>query len=464
MISALPPIDESSNSQAIAPVPPLPELIRDRPNLCGWEADLARLRQPQDPIFLPPTPPPLDRYTAAFAVALHMHQPIIPNPEDGRLISYLQYMFEHPFEGENHRAGTFTYCYSRIANFIIDLVNQGYHPRVMLNYSGTLLWGLRHMGRGDVLDNLSRITRDIPYRPYVEWLGTFWGHSIASTIPAADFRLHIQAWQHHFAGLFGGEALQRVRGFCLPELQLPTQPDTLHTLLQTLQDTGYRWLLATADQLTTPEGHPLPQPHLPHRLVVTNSHGQSMEMTVLVQPAGTNAEGVARMEPYRHAQDLMPQPLGDRTVPPLISQIEDGENTHAMMHDFPAAFRNTWYDLLTDRAIVGLTGSEYLELLQGNGIHPAQYPPCHVVPKPHEPKPDAARLRLHQRFQRTVAASLRPSFDGQALTQTPRYRNALFHYLLCQTSCFHHWGDQPFWNTAGQSLYQTTEALLRQGF
>ena len=465
MISALPPIDESSNSQAIAPLQPIPELINDLPNLCGWETDLEQVRQDQRPVFLEPSSPSLKTCTAAFAVALHMHQPMVPSQEPGHLISHLQYMFEHPFDGDNHRAGTFTYCYSRIANFMVDLINQGYSPRVMLSYSGTLLWGLRQMGRGDVLDNLKRITTEKTYQPYVEWLGTFWGHAIAPTIPAADFKLHIQAWQHHFAAIFGWEALRRVRGFCLPELQLPTEPNALYTLVQTLQETGYHWLLVRAEQVCTSERQPLSQVHLPHRLEVTNTQGQTLSMAVLVQPSHCTAESLASMEPYRQAQQLARQPLGDRLIPPLVTQIEDGENTHAMMHDFPAAFRNTWYDVLNqgDRSVQGLTGTEYLELLQATGLGLDDYPVCQVMPSP-STRPDVPHQRLHQRFHHAIAAGHRPPLAGHRLSESPRYRKALLYYLLSQTSCFQHWSSESHWQSAWQGLYQQTDALLRQGF
>lgn len=475
MISALPPMGHSSNAnveanvEAIAPLsgplPILPECIDDLPNLCGWETELRHIRQQQQPVFLPHTSLKLDQLSATFAVALHMHQPMVP-VGDGGLVNYLQHMFEHPFEGDNHRAGTFIYCYSRIADFIIDLVNQGYSPRVMLNYSGTLLWGLRQMGRGDVLDKLKRMTTEPAYFPHVEWLGTFWGHAIAATLPPADFQLHIQAWQHHFAAMFGWEALGRVRGFCLPELTLPSHPDTLFTLVQTLKATGYRWLLARADQLRTANGQAIAQPHLPHRLLVTNTQGEQTSITVLLHTTSPTG-GVAQMAPYQRSRHLQPQPFATGQIPPLVLQMEDGENSHAMMHDFPGAYRNTWYDVLhhRDRPIAGVTGTEYLELIEAHGMEPERYPACEVCPAPLpslSPAVKNAQARLHQRLQAAHAAalSLAPTVP---FTQQSRYRAALVHYLVAQTSCFQHWSDKK-WHTYWQTLYQRADGLLRQGF
>ncbi|HEY9814361.1 MAG TPA: hypothetical protein V6D20_00935, partial [Candidatus Obscuribacterales bacterium] len=137
----------------------------------------------------------------------------------------------------------------------------------------------------------------------------------------------------------------------------------------------------------------------------------------------------------------------------------------AMMHDFPAAFRNTWYDLLNqgDRSVQGLTGTEYLELLQSTGLGLDDYPACQVIPSP-SVRPDVPHQRLHQRFHHTVATGLRPPLAGQRLSESPRYRKALLYYLLSQTSCFQHWSSESHWQSAWQGLYQQTDALLRQGF
>ena len=51
-----------------------------------------------------------------------MHQPTIPAGHSGELISNLQYMFEHPHQGDNHNAGPFANCYSRMGDLIPELV------------------------------------------------------------------------------------------------------------------------------------------------------------------------------------------------------------------------------------------------------------------------------------------------------------------------------------------------------
>jgi hypothetical protein len=59
-------------------IAPLVELVDGLPNLCGAEAQVEEVTRTRQPVFLPETNLHLDRLQAVFAVALHMHQPLIP--------------------------------------------------------------------------------------------------------------------------------------------------------------------------------------------------------------------------------------------------------------------------------------------------------------------------------------------------------------------------------------------------
>src|SRR5262249_16512829 len=159
---------------------PLPELVNGLPNLCGAEAELEKVPRARQPVVLPETNLRLDRLQATFAVALHMQQPLIPaggsDLRTAEIISNLDHMMRNPGTGDNHNATVFADCYGRMGDIIPELVSQGKSPRVMLDYSGELLYGLRKMGRGDVLERLRRITTDPGLRRSVEWLGALCGH------------------------------------------------------------------------------------------------------------------------------------------------------------------------------------------------------------------------------------------------------------------------------------------------
>ena len=89
---------------------------------------------------MPESGDPFEGIQSAFAIALHMHQPLIPAGGDelrtARLISNLRYMGEHPDIGDNHNAPVFRWCYKRMGEFIPQLIDEGAQPRVMLEYSG----------------------------------------------------------------------------------------------------------------------------------------------------------------------------------------------------------------------------------------------------------------------------------------------------------------------------------------
>src|SRR5258708_1934753 len=208
----------------------LTECVDGLPNICGSEE---RIRQAirasrTDPVFLPQGASGFGEINSAFAIALHMHQPLIPagGPElrTARLISNLQWMLDNPDSGDNHNAGVFLWCYRRMGEFVPQLLDEGFQPRVMLEYSGTLLYGLRQMGANDVLDALARITGDERYRRAVEWLGCPGGHAGAPSTPVPDYRLHVHASPHPLSPLFALDPLSRVRGISPSQMALPHQP------------------------------------------------------------------------------------------------------------------------------------------------------------------------------------------------------------------------------------------------
>ena len=99
----------------------LPEYIDGLPDICGSEpliAETVRAARERPVFFDDEVADPLAGIEAAFAIALHMHQPLIPAGGDevrsARLISNLQYMYEHPDLEDNHNAPVFRWCYKRM--------------------------------------------------------------------------------------------------------------------------------------------------------------------------------------------------------------------------------------------------------------------------------------------------------------------------------------------------------------
>src|SRR5438093_10274593 len=314
------------------------------PNISGSEE---RIRQAirakrTDPVFLPQGASGFGEINSAFAIGLHMHQPLIPagGPElrTAELISNLQWMLDNSDSGDNHNARVFLWCYQRMGQFVPQLLDEGFQPRIMLEYSGTLLYGLRQMGAHDVLDALAHITSDERDRRAVEWLGCPWGHAVAPSTPVPDYRLHVRAWQHHFAATFGLEALGRIRGFSPAEMALPNQPDVAYQFVRTLLDCGYEWVLVQEHTVEQPGGSGVGRPHLPHRLICTDSRGNTASIIAVIKTQGSDTKLVGQMQPYYQAKGLGPVELAGRRVPPLVTQIADGENGGVMMNEFPPRY------------------------------------------------------------------------------------------------------------------------------
>ena len=306
----------------------LQEYINGIPNISGNEAMIEEaMRQGRNKtIFLNESGIDFGRIRSCFAIALHMQQPLIPaggdNLQTAAIISNLKYMMDHQGIGDNHNAPVFQWCYKRMGDFIPQLFNEGKQPRVMLEYSGVLLHGLRDMGLNDVIDNLKRITMDPNYRRAVEWLGCPWGHAVAPSTPVQDYRLHVKAWQHHFAGIFGLEALSRVRGFSPSEMALPNHPDVAFEFVKTLRECGYQWVLVQEHTVERPENGWGPEhKHFPHLLKCTNSHGETTSIIAVIKTQGSDTKLVAQMQPYYEAKGLNRFEMAGRSVLRTCSAI-----------------------------------------------------------------------------------------------------------------------------------------------
>jgi len=484
----------------------LPEYINGLPNICGSEKIVAEavragLEQP-----VPSSGSPIDfnRIKSGCAVALHMHQPLVPaggsQLNTAEIISNLDYMMRHQDMGDNHNAPVFHWCYKRMGEFIPQLIAEGKQPRVMLEYSGTLLHGLWKMGLHDVFDNLRRITCDPRYRGAVEWLGCPWGHAVAPSTPVEDFCIQVKAWQHHFAAVFGLEALARVRGFSPSEMALPNHPDTAYEFVKTLKDCGFDWVLLQEHTVERPDNaRGLERKHIPHRLICRNSRGQEATIIAIIKTQGSDTKLVAQMQPYYEAKGLARWELAGRQVPPLVTQIADGENGGVMMNEFPAKYFEVMRECSgSDTPAMNVT--EYLQHLAAGGIGEKDFAPAQPLFQKRiwdrfQPGDGPEKLaeaivqlkkednRFHMEggswtsniswvrgYEKLLGPMEKASahFHEKVLkpemsTNEQRYRNALFHLLCSQTSDFRYWGSG-IWTDYGREICRRLEAILQHDF
>ncbi len=62
----------------------------------------------------------------------------------------------------------------------------------------------------------------------------------------------------------------------------------------------------------------------------------------MIKTQGSDTKLVAQMQPYYEAKTLSKQQLGSILIPPIVTQIGDGENGGVMMNEFPSAFKQAW--------------------------------------------------------------------------------------------------------------------------
>jgi hypothetical protein len=483
----------------------LRESVGGLPNICGAEAvieDTVR-RGANKKFFVNDGHVDFNSIRSAAAIALHMHQPLIPaggsDLRTAKIISNLKFMMDNPTIGDNHNAPVFHWCYKRMGEFIPQLLDQGREPRVMLDYSGTLLHGLRDMGLNDVFDNLRRITCQPQYCRAVEWLGSGWGHPVAPSTPVQDYRLHVKAWQHHFAAIFGPEALERVRGFSPAEMALPNYPDVAYEFVKTLRECGYQWVLVQEHSVELPDGKGPERKHLPHRLICRNSYGREATILAVIKTQGSDTKLVGQMQPYYEAKGLSRAELGGKWVPQLVSQIADGENGGVMMNEFPPKyFEVVWECSGSGTPLMNV--SEYLEYLFAIGIKEQDLPILQPIFQKRiwdRFKPGDGPEKLASVIEDLRKADSRFNVEGGSWTNNiswvkgydallgpmervshlfyekvlkpglptseHRYRNALFHLLVSQTSCYRYWG-QGIWVDYGREICRRATEILNHDF
>ncbi len=479
------------------------DLIEGLPNICGNEDEILMRAGSNADAYRSSGGIDFGSARAAAAIALHMQQPLIPaggsDLRNADIISNLKFMMDNQTIGDNHNAPVFYWCYKRIGEFIPQLVDEGARPRAMLEYSGCLFHGLRKMGSQDLFDALKAVTCRPEYQASVEWLGCPWGHAVAPSTPVQDYRLHVLAWQHHFASIFGMEALERVKGFSPSEMALPNQPDVAYEFVKTLKDCGFNWVMVQEHTVEKRDGSGLDMKHVPHRLVCTNSRGETASIIALIKTQGSDTKLVAQMQPWYEASSLQRIDFAGKNIPQLVTQIADGENGGVMMNEFPAkVFEVVRQSRGSDVPL--MNGSEYLEHLEAIGITEKDFPeiqPIHqrkvwsrmepgdgpeklaraiedIRAEDHQFHMDGGSWTDHISWTEGYDNVLGPMEKVSALfaervlnagvkTSDPRFRNVLFHLLVTQTSCFRYWG-QGTWTDYARELCRRVEDIIKYDF
>jgi len=296
------------------------------------------------------------------------------------------------------------------------------------------------------------------------------------------------------------EALARVRGFSPSEMALPNHPDIAYEYIKTLKDCGYQWLLVQEHTVERPENGWGPEKkHLPHRLVCTNSRGETVSIIAIIKTQGSDTKLVAQMQPYYEAKGLSRWELAGKSVPPLVTQIADGENGGVMMNEFPGMFCQVTHEA-TGSDVPMMNATEYLEHLFASGIKESDLPVLQPLFQKRiwdRFKPGDGPEKLEKTIVELKKEDGRFHMEGGSWTNDiswvrgydnvlgpmekassdfyeqvlkpgvapsdPRYRNALFHLMCSQTSCYRYWG-QGLWTDYGRELCRRASAIVETDF
>jgi hypothetical protein len=305
----------------------------------------------------------------------------------------------------------------------------------------------------------------------------------------------VRAWQHHFAALFGGDAIARVRGFSPSEMAVPNHPDVAYEFVRTLRDCGYRWVLVQEHTVERPNGQGPADRHLPHLLACTSSTGETASIVAVIKTQGSDTKLVAQMQPYYEAKGLSRRELAGRGLPPLVTQIADGENGGVMMNEFPPKYLEVMREC-SGSPTPAMNVGEYLDQLFATGVTEADLPVVqpilqHRIWQRMSPGDGPDRMGavveelgredggLHMEggswtnniswvrgYDRVLIPMERASalFSERVLAREvrsddPRYRNALFHLLVAETSCYRYWGEG-LWTDYGAEISRRATEII----
>jgi hypothetical protein len=219
----------------------------------------------------------------------------------------------------------------------------------------------------------------------------------------------------------------------------------------------------------------------------------------VVKTQGSDTKLVGQLQPYYQATGLSRVELADHRVPPLVTQIADGENGGVMMHEFPPKYLEVIRECSGSRTPI-LNVTEYLEQLFATGVQPSDLPAIQPLFQQRiwqQLAPGDGPDRLAEVIDRLRHEDSRFHVDGGSWTNDrswvrgydrvlipmeqasarfheqvlgrgvpsddPRYRKALFHLLAAETSCYRYWGEG-LWTEYGVELARRVADIITHAF
>jgi hypothetical protein len=224
-----------------------------------------------------------------------------------------------------------------------------------------------------------------------------------------------------------------------------------------------------------------------------------LTITAVIKTQGSDTKLIGQMQPYYEAKGLSRWELAGKSVPPLVTQIADGENGGVMMNEFPSKYMDVVRES-SGSDVPLMNATEYLEHLFASGVKESDLPvlqplfqkaiwdrfhpgdgPEKLAGVIEELKRTDHRFHMEggswtnnlswvRGYDNVVAPMeeassafyetiLKPGIP----TNDPRYRNALFHLLTAETSCYRYWG-QGLWTDYGREISRRARDIMTYDF
>lgn len=431
---------------------------------------------------------------AIYVPWLHMHQPLIwfvypnriLNPKkwgEESLVGNLEKML---YEG-NYDAQKMAMAYANPAKFTTKLREEGFDPKIMLDFSGTLLESLERLSQSNDFNNmyvhvdmkgsdeqLGNIIEQYKaalakYPDAIEFTGTGYYHPYFPAIPREDWPAQMSRWREKFKSLFGEQALSKVKGFWLPEMGIPGNEEDLFLLIRNIKKAGYKWLILPA--VENPGACPLESAdgtwnrftlfNEPHTLSATFG-GETESITVVVREPGIDQQsGCGAGGVYDKANWIIRERenMKAKLSPALLVPTSDGENGNVMMNQFFFDAFTPFYTRFVDSKINSLCVSDYLETMLKKLVGSVKWDKASEVFSPIRIKRKGGSwIGGHQQWlegDRRLAIKKKIDALSARLHKLDskkgpaEYREAEDAVLNSETSCYVYWGSD-FWFDQGE--------------
>jgi len=385
-----------------------------------------------------------------FLPWLHMHQPLIW--QGNRLVGNLQKMILSSDSRESWDGKLIARAYRNPADYLMKLKEEGYEPRIALDFSGILLESLEELSEsgffdkvvvegkkvGNIVQAYKRLLSKYPQ--CIEFAGTAYAHAYFPAIPKEDYRLQVEAWKDAFASIFGKGLLKRVKGFWLPEMGVPRYEENLKELIRVLLEQGYEWVILP---LQAVEGYE--RMSYAERIRTATkpwkiSYG-GMEIKVIFRVPTyfiDQQSGVSADDAYRKCLEASELSKGQ---PTLVVTASDGENGNVMMNEFFPKFYQEFFRKKIGNKLQSMLVTEFLESY-GERLETIELKVLGASwVDGHAAWVEGSRREKINRMLQELSKKF------HSLPTADKETKKLF--LVAETSCYNYWGTE-FWFEQGE--------------